>query len=92
MDVLGLVESVTDEQGANRAERKKRTYPKIAAGGHRSVTLKLADRIANVEASILGGCGFDFLSMYKAEYADFKKALGEYGHMGMWCHLDSLLL
>lgn len=91
-EVLAMVQAVTDEPGNNRAERKAKTYPKIVAVGHSAVNLKLADRIANVEASVLGGCGFDFLSMYKKEYPAFKEALSAFGHTGMWAHLDSLLM
>jgi guanosine-3',5'-bis(diphosphate) 3'-pyrophosphohydrolase len=90
-EVLRLVEAVTDEPGANRAEKKAKTYPKIVAVGEAAVDLKLADRIANVEASILGGCGFDFLTMYRKEYPEFKAALRVLGMPEMWMHLNSYL-
>ena len=42
-----LAELVTDEPGETREEKKKKTYPKIAADAD-AVELKLDDRIANV--------------------------------------------
>lgn len=50
--VVDLVVSVTDEPGATRAERKAKTLPKTRKGGSNAVALKLADRIANVEAVV----------------------------------------
>jgi (p)ppGpp synthase/HD superfamily hydrolase len=92
---LDLVQRVTDEAGATRAEKKERTYPKIAAHPL-AVTLKLADRIANVTACLesddpkLRGK----LEKYRAEHEKFRAALrdvrGEHLE-AMWAHLDGLL-
>lgn len=48
--VAHLVFLVTDEDGDNRKERKRRTYPKIRSNSD-AIRLKLRDRIANVESS-----------------------------------------
>ena len=61
------------------------TYPKIRSV-RGAVALKLADRIANVEA------GGSLVAMYQEEYEDFRRALhtaGEYE--ATWAHLDALL-
>lgn len=80
-----LVGAVTNEAGPNRKMRAFATYPKIRATPG-AVALKLADRIANVEA------GGKLVEMYKKEYEDFRRALhtdGEYDKM--WAHLDQLM-
>lgn len=46
-DVAELVWAVTDEMGRNRKERKKKTWPKIAASPD-AIVLKLADTAANI--------------------------------------------
>jgi (p)ppGpp synthase/HD superfamily hydrolase len=77
---------VTNEKGRNRAEKAERTYPKIK--GHiRATRIKLADRIANVEASI-GTKKFD---MYRKEYDSFVEYLYVEGELlDMWKYLKSL--
>lgn len=83
--VATLVACVTEPKGGNRAWRHAQTYPKIAANGQ-AVLLKLADRIANVEA---GGK----MDMYLKEHVEFKRALFKQGeHEEMWTYLDSLLV
>lgn len=87
--VANLVYRVTNEMGRNRRERHAKTYPKIKASTD-ATTLKLADRIANSEASLANRP--DLLDMYKKEYAAFKNALFTAGtHDLMWAHLDTLL-
>ena len=65
-NVADIVYRVTDELGTNRKERILATYPKIR--GHMDATLiKLADRLANVNAAI----GYDnrgFIKMYQQEF------------------------
>jgi hypothetical protein len=68
--VVAIVSAVTDEPGVNRAERKAKTYPKIA-GFPDAVAVKLADRIANVTATGPGS----HLEMYEKEYPAFRAAL-----------------
>jgi (p)ppGpp synthase/HD superfamily hydrolase len=83
--VARLVEAVTDEPGENRKIRKALTYPKTRNEKY-AVLVKLADRIANIEAG--GSLG----NMYKKEYEDFRRALYTKGTGDcMWAHLDKLM-
>jgi len=85
-DVAGLVDAVTDEPGPNRRARKAATYQKIREAGHLAVRLKLADRIANVEA------GGSLTDMYRKEHEAFRRNLHTAGeNEDMWRHLDGLL-
>lgn len=91
-NVAELVYAVTDELGRNRKERHEKTYPKIKACPG-ALTLKLADRIANVTYSHM--CGdVDKLEMYQKEYSGFCSVLRE-THVTpvspMWAELDDLL-
>ena len=62
-----LATLVTDEPGLPRAERKRKTYTKIATS-RKAAILKLADRLANVR----NGAKND---MYRREHPEFKRAL-----------------
>ena len=66
--VAHLVFLVTDEDGDNRKERKRRTYPKIRSNSD-AIKLKLRDRIANVESSKQNNPGL--FQMYKQEHEEF---------------------
>ena len=88
-DVLALVEAVTDEPGATRAERKAKTLPKTAAGGWRAVAVKLADRICNCRDQA-------WRAGYRKEQPAFRAALylvtADRPELApLWAHLDSLL-
>jgi (p)ppGpp synthase/HD superfamily hydrolase len=87
-NVANLVWAVTDGEGANRAERKAAVYPKIRRIDG-AIYIKLADRIANVEA---GGK----VDMYRKEQKTFKDELyqnpGPPPALAMWEHLDNLLI
>lgn len=85
--VLAMVKGVTNEEGANRKERNAKTYPKIKSTPD-ALVLKLADRIANVEASASRP---DKLEMYRSEYKGFREALFDGRYLSMWDHLDNLL-
>lgn len=87
-EVVELVVTVTDQLGKNRAERHAATYPRIARNP-KAVTLKLADRIANVRASVKHGTHW---KMYREEYSAFRAALKGEHHGAMWAELDRLLL
>lgn len=90
--VLNVVVAVTDGEGETRAERKRSVYPKIVANGYRAMAVKLADRIANVEASLLGGRGKDFLGIYKREHEEFVEALRSIvAPPGMWDYLNTII-
>jgi len=91
-ETIDVVVGVTDEPGANRKERKAATYPKTAAARPPyGVALKLADRIANIEATGGEGCFFD---MYLREHAEFKNALFRAHPLTdkMWSHLERLMM
>jgi (p)ppGpp synthase/HD superfamily hydrolase len=85
MDVIHIVEAVTDVLGTNRKERKTLTYPKIARS-RRATIIKLADRIANVK----NGAKND---MYRKEQAEFRAALYNPDHDldNMWEYLELIL-
>jgi guanosine-3',5'-bis(diphosphate) 3'-pyrophosphohydrolase len=68
-DIAVLVGAVTSEPGENRKVRNALTYPKIRAAGTLAVALKLADRIANVEA------GGRMVAKYKLEHPEFKHGI-----------------
>lgn len=87
--VADLVVAVTNEPGT-RSERSAATWAKIRTAGPDAVMLKLADRIANVEAA--QGSRRDLFTMYKREWPAFRAALHRDGeHEAMWAHLEKLL-
>ena len=89
-EVADLVHRVTNEPGTNRKARHEATYPKIKASVN-ATTLKLADRIANVEQSIYTG-DKKKIAMYTKEYKAFREFLYSPGsHDSMWRHLDFLI-
>lgn len=88
-DVADLVWRLTDEQGENRHERHAKTHAKIR-GSTAAVRIKLADRIANVEAALEQRS--DLYGMYRNEHVHFRADLYREGEWEeMWRRLDSLL-
>lgn len=90
-DIAQLVDAVTNSEGASRRERNKATYLKIAKDKE-ALILKLADRISNVEFSVLSG---DLFKMYKKEWDGFLQALYDPSEEDervnkMWAHLKRL--
>lgn len=86
--VAQIVWAVTDEEGANRIERKEKTLPKTAQNPDAAL-IKLADRVANVTASMNDERR---LEMYRKEYPAFKSALQPIApYEDMWNTLDHLL-
>jgi (p)ppGpp synthase/HD superfamily hydrolase len=88
--VAEAVFAVTDGEGANRKERKAQVYAKIRANGDDALIVKLADRIANVEA---GGK----VDMYRKEQDTFNNELYTINTFNgkivdMWNHLYNLLI
>ncbi len=71
--VAQIVFAVTDEPGATRKERKEKTYVKLAENPS-GVIVKLADRIANVEFSLVHG-NIDLVTMYHKEQPGFEAAV-----------------
>jgi guanosine-3',5'-bis(diphosphate) 3'-pyrophosphohydrolase len=90
-EVVGLL---TDEEGANRKERKAKTYAKLAAvGPHLSLALiaKVGDRLGNVRACVRDG-NAGLLAMYRGEHAAFRQAAYRPGLCDeLWAELDRLL-
>jgi len=85
-EVAGLVWAVTGV-GANRKERNADAYAKIQAHPPAAI-LKLADRIANVEASRAVP---KKLEMYRAEWESFRGHLGALGDPRMWARLGAAI-
>lgn len=92
-----LVFAVTDGEGANRRERKAASYAKMV-DLPRSIILKLADRIANVESSMANDNGL--MQMYRKEYQPFREKLLDASFANancgtrvasMWSYLSGLM-
>ena len=89
-NVATLVYAVTDEEGKDREERKRLTYPKYLCHPE-AIKVKLADRIANVESCIESGNEYLF-EMYKKENEEFKKLhLATSDCDRMWTRLQTAL-
>lgn len=90
--VAFLVDAVTSEPGPNRKTKVALTYPKTRAAGWQGVSLKLADRIANVEFGLDMGNN-KMVEMYRKEYNDFRHnlCLNDSESKLMWAHLDELM-
>jgi guanosine-3',5'-bis(diphosphate) 3'-pyrophosphohydrolase len=89
-EIADLVDRLTDERGGSRRERQHKTHRKIRAVVG-AVRIKLADRIANVEACIETQSPL-LDRMYRKEYARFREDLYSPGtYRDMWEHLDRLL-
>lgn len=90
-EIADLVYAVTNEPGANRAERHAKTYPKIKAHPE-AIILKLADRIANTEQSVRTFFTSDLMSMYLKEWQKFRAQLKVPGVADeMWNYLDKIM-
>lgn len=90
-EISDLVVRLTDEREGSRRERQERTHARIR-GKQKAVRVKLADRIANVEANIeMNSPLVD--RMYRKEYSRFREHLYQQGEFPeMWRHLDALML
>jgi (p)ppGpp synthase/HD superfamily hydrolase len=83
--VADIVDAVSDPEGATRAEKKAAAYPRIRRLDD-AVRVKLADRIANVEA------GGRPAAKYAGEQAAFRGELWRAGVAdAMWARLDRAL-
>jgi (p)ppGpp synthase/HD superfamily hydrolase len=83
--VAAIVDAVSDPAGESRKAQKAAAYPRIAALDD-AVIVKLADRIANVEA------GGPKVAMYAGEQAAFREIVRSDGVADeMWAHLEALL-
>lgn len=68
-DIASVVELLTDEPGRNRKERKKRSLPKLR-NDVRAAVVKIADRIANLECSLMMNQR-NLIKMYRKEQEEF---------------------
>ncbi|MBB5635191.1 (p)ppGpp synthase/HD superfamily hydrolase [Pedobacter cryoconitis] len=71
--VAEIVDTLSDDKGASRAERKASFYKKIARN-EQAIIVKLADRISNVEFSIIHGNDKKY-AMYKVEQVKLEEVL-----------------
>ena len=85
---------LTDEPGADRRERKGKTYAKLAAvsgPGELALLVKAADRLANVRACVAGGRA-DLLRTYRDEHPLFRVSAHRPGLCdAIWSELDALV-
>lgn len=92
--VARCVALLTDEPGANRKERKTKTYARLAqVQGHDELALivKAADRLANVKACVRDG-NERLRQVYRDEHAAFRGAAYRPGLCEpLWVELDALL-
>ncbi len=85
-DVASMVDAVTG-LGATRAQRNARIYAGIAREPQAAV-VKLADRIANVEAAVIGS---RHGARYVQEADGFAKAVRTHVPPAMWARLEAAL-
>lgn len=86
--IADLVDAVTDGPGQTRELRKARPY-RLIPQCPGAVALKLADRIANLEASIDEG-HTRLLGRYAREHEGLLEAIYDGTCLPMWRHLASL--
>jgi (p)ppGpp synthase/HD superfamily hydrolase len=86
-EVASMVDAVTG-LGINRPERNARIYAGLEACPKAAV-IKLADRIANVEAAVPGS---KHAARYLRESAEFKEAVASRVPAAMWSRLESALI
>lgn len=90
--ILAIVDACTDGVEGNRAARKERVY-RLAPLVPGAVVVKLADRIANVEAS-RAAADVGRMRMYRGEQGEMMRRLGPGKgdvERSMWAHLEVLL-
>lgn len=68
-----IIDACTDEPGEERKERKRKTYEKLRVCGAKARAVKLADRIANMQACIENE---KRAAKYLGEFPDFIRACG----------------
>jgi hypothetical protein len=91
-DEVGDIDRVTDEQGTDRQERKKKTLPKTARGGHHGIGIKLCDRGGNVLFGLLSGSVKSF-RRYKKEQkmlVHYLMDTSEPRLLPLWYFLDAM--
>lgn len=86
--VSEIVDAVTDGEGPNRKARKERPYRLIPTVPG-ALAVKLADRIANIEAARLTNLGL--LKMYRKEQPALRDRLYDASYAAMFTHIEDLL-
>jgi (p)ppGpp synthase/HD superfamily hydrolase len=93
-EIAACVALLTDEPGADRKERKAKTYAKLAEVTGRlelALIVKVADRLANVRASVKDR-NERMLKIYCGEHQTFRTAAFRPGLCdSLWSELDALL-
>lgn len=85
-EIADIVWAVSSEPGKNRQAKFRNTAPKIISK-EKALIVKLADRIANTEASLANNP--KLYQMYKKEFSAFYKLLYR-GELPMWETLRKL--
>ncbi|HSC79311.1 MAG TPA: HD domain-containing protein [Chitinolyticbacter sp.] len=92
--VAECVGLLTDEPGANRKERKAKTYEKlsrVSGPAELALIVKVADRLANVKACVADGKRSQW-EVYLSEQPTFKAAAYREGLCDpLWAELEELL-
>lgn len=92
--VSACVDLLTDGPGANRKERKAKTYARLAtvqAPDEVALVVKAADRLANVRACVADGRE-SLWRLYQGEHQVFRRAAYRRGLCdSLWAELDLLL-
>ena len=92
--VARCVALLTDAPGANRKERKAKTYAalaKVSGDEELALVVKAADRLANVRACVADGHR-TLWETYHGEHPTFKAAAFRAGQCDpLWAELDTLL-
>lgn len=92
--IAACVSLLTDEPGANRKERKAKTYARLASvHGSKELALivKAADRVANVRACVQDQKR-SLWELYRSEHPVFRSAAYRQGQCEpLWAELDVLL-
>lgn len=91
--VSDCVHILTDEAGNDRAERKSKTYAKMAkvtGGLELALVVKACDRLANIRACIADGY-LEKLAMYKSEFPAFRESVFREGICDdVWIELERI--
>lgn len=93
--VARIVDACTDGAGETRKERKAEAYKKLAASGSDARAVKLADRVANMQASIENA---KMAKTYRDEFPDFIRVCGgdiNWGNQALelkafWLYMNSV--
>lgn len=88
-EVAELVFAVTNEKGRYRHDRENNAYFEGIRNTSCAIFVKLCDRIANVENSIISNHGM--YERYKAEHATFVNNLFNAMYKDMFYYLDDLI-